>query len=493
MTKANPDDANARQIAELGAAPKITLWTVFVVFAVLNVSHVNAAIESNEYLINIDHLHKILKVQRCFAAAPRYLYANSDSADRLIRRIYWNGDKDVSRQLWAEGRYIYLPVGEEGCLSYQVSLQGKRNRLSSSRFNQQHPHEFITSIDSWLWKDSRYQRSTKMRIKFVHQRGINVSAPWSLLSRSETETEFLVKYTPDSWAGMIAFGRFEVEKLPLGNSRLRVAVLAGNNSYHKASIMRWVKKMAGSVASVGGEFPIKNAQVLVVLQSGRGEAVPWGQVNRAGGSGVLFIVNPNRPEYELMADWTAAHEFSHLLLPYTPDDRWLSEGFASYYQNISRARSGLLDEKTAWKKLLAGFERGRKSANQYGAPPLKSAGMRYLMQMYWGGAVIALKADVALLERTAGRYDLSRSLQELSHCCLETGQEWSAFETFSKLDQITGTEVFTQLYYQEIKYKSYPKYQLLLQQLGIRKNRYGEIYLDDNSNKAAFRKKIIHG
>ncbi|HHL32264.1 MAG TPA: hypothetical protein ENJ41_06720, partial [Oceanospirillales bacterium] len=346
MTKANPDDANARQIAELGAAPKITLWTVFVVFAVLNVSHVNAAIESNEYLINIDHLHKILKVQRCFAAAPRYLYANSDSADRLIRRIYWNGDKDVSRQLWAEGRYIYLPVGEEGCLSYQVSLQGKRNRLSSSRFNQQHPHEFITSIDSWLWKDSRYQRSTKMRIKFVHQRGINVSAPWSLLSRSETETEFLVKYTPDSWAGMIAFGRFEVEKLPLGNSRLRVAVLAGNNSYHKASIMRWVKKMAGSVASVGGEFPIKNAQVLVVLQSGRGEAVPWGQVNRAGGSGVLFIVNPDRPEYELMADWTAAHEFSHLLLPYTPDDRWLSEGFASYYQNISRARSGLLDEKT---------------------------------------------------------------------------------------------------------------------------------------------------
>jgi predicted metalloprotease with PDZ domain len=194
-----------------------------------------------------------------------------------------------------------------------------------------------------------------------------------------------------------------------------------------------------------------------------------------------------------MSDWTAAHEFSHLLLPFTPSDRWFSEGFASYYQNISRARTGILDEKKAWKKLIEGFERGLKSVQNNNAPILGSKRSHELMQTYWGGAVIALKADIALQEATSGRVDLSSALNSLRNCCLETGREWTAQETFRRLDKLTGTQVFNKLYQLDVSKYKFPEYQSLLRDLGIQKIYSGEIRLNDSAPKAHIRKKIING
>ncbi|MBL4661371.1 MAG: hypothetical protein JKY19_13525 [Alcanivoracaceae bacterium] len=464
-----------------------------IIFSLLTlVSLTVCSAEKQQYEVKVDHLKKQLQVKLCFDDAPDYLYATSDNAEKLVSHIYWTKNS-VQKQIRQRRGYIDLPDGESGCLSYRVNAKLNRGRLSSSKFALQHPNDSILSIGSWLWKSSTYNRSSQSSIKFLHKSGINISTPWSLISRSATTTEFLIKYTPDSWVGYVAFGQFEIEHLNLQNSHLRLALINGNNSYNKQSIIDWIKQMADAVAVIGDDFPIKEAQVMVILLTGSRGAVPWGQVNRAGGSGVLFIANPASSHADLIADWTAAHEFSHLLLPYTPDDRWLSEGFASYHQNISRARTGLLDEKTTWEKLLAGFERGRKAAGQYNAPALESASMKHLMQMYWGGAVIALKADVALQEQTNGKVTLSIALDKLNDCCLETGQEWSAKETFSRLDRITGTHVFMQLYRQEVQVNSYPKYQNLLKELGVLQNRYGQIYLDDRAKKAHLRKKIING
>ncbi len=47
------------------------------------------------------------------------------------------------------------------------------------------------------------------------------------------------------------------------------------------------------------------------------------------------------PIEDMYADWTATHEFSHLLLPRISwRQKWISEGFASYYQNVLMARAG---------------------------------------------------------------------------------------------------------------------------------------------------------
>ena len=48
-------------------------------------------------------------------------------------------------------------------------------------------------------------------------------------------------------------------------------------------------------------------------------------------------VDASASSRDLRTDWTASHEFAHLLLPYV-SDKWVSEGVASYYQNVLQAR-----------------------------------------------------------------------------------------------------------------------------------------------------------
>ena len=73
----------------------------------------------------------------------------------------------------------------------------------------------------------------------------------------------------------------------------------------------------------------------------------------------MLTVDTSHDLDAFLDSWTASHELSHLLLPYiSRREAWLGEGFASYYQNVLRARAGMLSQREAWQKLHAGFERG---------------------------------------------------------------------------------------------------------------------------------------
>jgi hypothetical protein len=383
-----------------------------------------------------------------------------------------------------------LPAGEAGCVSYQVDHRQRGLQGYQQAFRQQHPRVRLLNIRHWLLNISNTTAHPLITIN--HPEGLHVSAPWALISRTAGQTVYRSKPTPDYARGFLAIGELHLRTVYLGTSRLRLAIIT--DEHHQANrLEQWIKTMAGTVENLAASFPLPDVQVLVIDMPSGGEPVPWGQVNRAGGQGVLFVVNSGFSDQRLYDDWTAAHEFSHLLTPYTPYDRWLSEGFASYHQNITRLRSGLLDERSAWSKLLAGFERGQKAAARSDAGVLKHAGRRHNMQMYWGGAVIALKAEVALQQQTQGRMDLSKALAGLQDCCLNQGVGWQARSLFKELDRITDTRIFTELYEEEVKRQNYPEFIGLLRDLGISKNRYGQLRLDDQAPLASIRKRIGAG
>jgi len=451
----------------------------------LSVSLSADAIDKTGITINYEDSQQIIKVEQCFIHAPDYIETKDSQITELTSAMRWQ-----SRGLNFKQGYVELPKGEAGCVSYTIEPKNKSN---SRRLKQQHSDSLLLKIDHFLWQVSDYKRRPLPQIIINHSSKTQISAPWELIKRTAKQTVYQVKPTPRYSDGYVVFGALELQTVMLGDSRLRLAIMHGSNQHKGDLVVRWVKAMAGSVAQVANNFPLKDIQVLVIMIDGQRGAVPWGQVNRAGGPGVLFVVNANKSEQELFSDWTAAHEFSHLLTPYTPNDRWLSEGFASYHQNISRLRSGLLDEATAWSKLLSGFERGRKSASKLSAPTLEKSNRRHNMQMYWGGAVIALKADVALQQATNGKMNLSQVLAGLQECCLETGKGWSAKQLFVELDRISETNVFMTLYEQEIQRTSYPKYQAVLDSLGIKKTRSGRVILSDEAPMAIIRKRIGKG
>ncbi|WP_143751546.1 hypothetical protein [Marinicella litoralis] len=416
----------------------------------------------------------------------------SNSLADALSHVTWSNFQ-TTQNLKFRYRSVRLPKGQKGCLNYQVDVKKLSQPRGSKQLNQVHADSLVITTDELLLSPSDQKYRSLPQITIHHDQQIQVSAPWRLIKQSATVTQFQIKPSPRYSEGYLAFAPLDQRNIQMGKSRLRLDIMNGDHSKNNDLIEDWVQTMAGSIVSVGQAFPLTELQILVIVTEGSGGVVPWGQVNRGGGQGVLLVVNPQHGKHRLFADWTAAHEFSHLLTPYTPNDRWLSEGFASYHQNITRLRVGLLDEATAWSKLWAGFERGHKSANEHAAPNLKLAGRKNTMQMYWGGAVIALKADVALQQQSHGRMNLSTALGELQNCCLDTGRAWSARQLFTELDRITATDVFMTLYEQVVQKEPYPDYQYLLKSLGVKKNHYGQIVLDDQAPLAHIRKKIANG
>ncbi|MCH9693245.1 MAG: hypothetical protein K0U72_01940 [Gammaproteobacteria bacterium] len=239
------------------------------------------------------------------------------------------------------------------------------------------------------------------------------------------------------------------------------------------AIRTWVADVTETIASVYGRFPNPNAKVVVFPAGFRGWAsdspVPFGRVTRWDGETVELYVNESRPIDEFYADWTAMHEFSHLMLPYmNKRGRWISEGFATYYQNVLMARSGNYTADFAWQRLTEGFQRGRESRPDLSPNQAASDGVQAArMKIYWSGAAIALMADVELRRRSKGKESLDTVLGELQRCCLPSNRTWSGRRLFERLDSFVDEPLFMPLYRQYADATGYPDPAVVLQSLGI--------------------------
>lgn len=235
----------------------------------------------------------------------------------------------------------------------------------------------------------------------------------------------------------------------------------------------WINDVTNSVAGVYGRFPNPDARVVVLPARFRGwdsdSPVPFGRVTRWDGETIELYVDASRPISEFYADWTATHEFSHLMLPYlNKQGRWISEGFATYYQNILMARSGNYTPEFAWQRLAEGFDRGRESRPDLSPNDAADDGIRAArMKIYWSGAAIALMADVELRRRSGGNESLDSVLGELQLCCLPSERTWSGRRLFERLDSFIEEPLFMPLYRRYANTTGYPDPAELLQKLGV--------------------------
>ena len=232
---------------------------------------------------------------------------------------------------------------------------------------------------------------------------------------------------------------------------------------------RWVQESAGQVVLAYGRFPVPATRVVIVPSQGSrwddDSPVPFGRVTRSGGETVELYVDVDRPLAELSADWTATHEFSHLLLPRISwRQKWISEGFASYYQNVLMARAGRYTLDQAIELLEQGFDRGRGSRPELSMNEAAQEGVRRARyKIYWSGAAIALLADVGLRERSGGAESLDVVLDRFQRCCLPSQRRWSGPELFAKFDSLIETPMFMPLYRQHADAAGFPDIESALQ------------------------------
>lgn len=398
------------------------------------------------YRANLDAATEQLEVQVCAptsAAALRLQATDALARDYLsaATRADWVMDADRTHMRWQ---------GAGTCARYSVDLR----RLADAR---RIGHGYRIGGDLLLWPQALIwwpaDTTATITLDLELPAGWQASVPWPAVQSEGAQTgaraaqRYRLDGWPRDWPGLIALGHFQPVIQRHGGGAVALTVLGALPDEQRARLVRWADHSAGLLDQVTAGLPIPAVQVLVVPIPGNGGGpVPWGQNSRAGWGGVHFFVHPDLPYQDFIDDWTAAHEFSHLLHPYFgSQDRWMGEGLASYYQNVLRARGGDLSPESAWDKLIAGFERGRKDRAQQISLRAVAEDMREqraFMRVYWSGAAFWFAADVELRQRSGGKLTLDDALTRFARCCAPARRQWSAREFATKLDQLIGIPVF---------------------------------------------------
>jgi hypothetical protein len=326
-----------------------------------------------------------------------------------------------------------------GCVRYSVDLarvtapdpNAFKRQLSAYR----HGDHLVLSPDYYLLRPAGALDDVEITADFALPPGVQVLVPWP---RADTQVgahtggPYRVPATTFTWRIHGALGRFDIHTLHVGGAELRVAVLGTGWQLERQALLDWMARAAAAVADLYQGFPVLRAQALIVPAPGRD--VGFGNAAQGGGNSVALLLGTQATTEDLRDDWVAVHELLHLGMPMVDDTaRWLSEGMATYYEPVLRARAGLITPDRAWAILHDGFQRG---ASRGGGRTLtdESRDMdetRAYWRVYWAGAAIALIADVTL--RQHGAPTLDAQMRAIRACCLDTPRRWSAEDLLARV------------------------------------------------------------
>ena len=400
-------------------------------------------------------------VQACFEGKPpQSLYRHGESW-RFTK--YVRGMERLSSRAVRPGHLNLSGLSDNSCVEWKVDLN-EALAQNNYRLALKLDSTFLSDADLWFWRDGERRR---IRVEVELPSGMSISTPWKKQTGRQ-EHVFRPQPTPASWSSRIAVGQFTLQNIDVTGAQLRLAVIGKVSDSQRRVFGRWMQETAECVALVEGSFPQPLAQILVVAIGAQNETVPWAHVMRGGGVAAEFFVDETRSLEDFRADWTATHELSHMLLPMVSSrDRWLSEGLASYYQNILRGRDGRLKEAAAWQKLHAGFERGKRATNGDSLAEATRSGWGAIMRVYWSGAAMFLKADTRLRILSGGTQSLDTVLSAFKACCLDASRSWRGRELFAEFDRISGYTVFSDLYDEHVPDGEFPDLEETYTQLGL--------------------------
>ena len=441
----------------------------------------------HEYTVTVAEDLETLWVEARFAHPVSDMRARANGADEYLGNAR---DCASGETLSVRGRRLALPSDGVDCVRYEVDLG--RAAAAERRNANLAPDNVIVSPTVWLWHPPLSSRA-RVRVSFDLPPDSKVSVPWRPVDGRDQTYE--VMPSPRNARAPAAFGHFIESRRELPGSTLRIALLRPDRRMDSDAILDWVRETAHDVSLAYGRFPNPSPQVVVVPVGRSGwqsdSPVPFGRVLRDGGESVELFINERSPIDDFYDDWTATHEFSHLMLPYLRSShRWISEGFAQYYQNVLMARAGRYDAQRAWQKLYEGFERGRRSRPELSPNEAARQGVgAATMKIYWSGAIIALMADVELRQRSGGRESLDSVLDELQRCCLPSARGWRGTELFEKLDSFLDEPVFMPLYRRYANQRGFPDIRPVFERLGLDIER-GRIVFRDDAELSAVRREI---
>jgi len=419
------------------------------------------------YRVTLDDAARTLAVEVCVpeAARTQHFDAPQRAAPRYLLDVSRAGMRAVARE---DGTLVAADWRAGECLAYTVDLAAI---VAESRRGRGYTFgdDRVAAPRTWLWRPRGRERERDATIAFTLPRGWSLSVPWRALEPTPPRRRFALGARPPAWPALVAFGRFAERDLAAGAGTIRYAALGVAGE--RATLGRYV---AATAADVAATFPRAFAlapQLALVPVGTQRDAVPFGQSYRGGGNGVVLYVDPDRTLDEYFASWTLTHELVHLAHPYLGDDgAWISEGIATYFQNVVRARAGRMSAHAAWRELDAGFGRGRANhSTRTLRETSRAMGRdRLYMRAYWSGTALALAADLAWRTRTEAPTSLEAVLNAWMACCRDADRRVGPDAFLAELDRIAGgAPVFAPLHRAHADASAFPSLEESYATLGI--------------------------
>ncbi|MFO0723562.1 MAG: hypothetical protein U1E65_07270 [Myxococcota bacterium] len=470
----------------MGTTPRAGAWVTALLAALLPAGPLLAAPRDRWTIdVSTDRQLEVLTATTCVEGKKpdRLMPMMRGARPFLLRARAVEGRRALAI---VDGSFAFPPKG--ACFAVDIGLGALVDEGRDRELGVRVEGALLLAPDAWLWLSRPEPDEAELRVRFHLPSGLAVATPWP-----ESEGDFTVPRSAFDWQGMMVLGRFDRTRLSLPGTAIDLVRL-GDLSADRASLSRWAEGAAGAVSTVLGHFPDPRLLVIVEPVPGfSGDPIVFGEALRGGGSIVHALASRRAEGSSFFGEWVLVHEMSHFLLPFVAEEgTWLSEGVATYYQNVLRARAGMLSEEEAIQRLEEGFQRGRDNAV---SDPMKleraSAEMHQrgaYMRVYWTGAAIAMAADVELRVSRRGSLDAAvAATQELRRSARE---RVPLLEVLRTMDGASKTEVFRRAAQAAMGNAAFPSLQDAYQKLGIRVEG-GRVKLSDTPEAVALRREIF--
>ena len=421
-----------------------------------------------DYTFAVDAELSEIRARACYrGGAPDDFVSGLPGGSRYLSAIWLQSAGGRTELALDDGRAQLASAPHEGCIHYTIDLAAATE--PGSFHAQRRGRAVAVNIALWLWRPTRWQAVSELSARFEREGGARVLVPWP-----HSAGVYHPDHSAFAFYGYALLGDFEAESIAVPGATLQVGVLDGFTAEARAAIAPWLRTAAHAAAQLAGRFPSPHGVIAVIPTRGSDRPVRFGMAARGGGTSLLLIVSDDAQLSVLARDWVAIHEFSHLLHPFVArGDAWLSEGLATYYQEVLRVRAGLMPEAEAWRRMYQGSRRGQTaqaSLQEHSATMFEDGSFS---MVYWAGASFALLADVELRRRTRGAMTLDRVVTELERCCARRTMPVSAREVVAELDRIAGVPVFSELMQRWVLGPQLPDLEALYQRLGLVPNAEG--------------------
>lgn len=424
-----------------------------------------------EYTIGLDAAFSTISVRLCMqGAAPGSLVYGSPSsmpfvrAPRVLDTQGAAANSGGARALTLAADRIMLDgVGRDACVAYDIDL-ARVLAEQGLRLGYQARGAIVTGVELFLFRPPQRAPGLRASARFVLPGDMQVSVPWP-----ERDGHYVLDERAFAFTGHVAFGRFAREQVPVPGGVLDVALLEGFPAATRALVAAWLSTAGEVVAGATGVFPARSTQVIVVPTPAGPRAIRFGHTGRSGGPSILLFMPDDSDLAALREDWIAVHEFCHLLHPFVRrEDAWLSEGLATYLQDVLRTRAGLLTPELLWRRMYEGSMLGTQASGTLEEETKIMPTAGNYQRVYWAGAAIVLMADVQLRRRSHGQESLDSVLAGLAALRDAAERPYSAQDLLSQMDAIAKQQVFAELGILYARAASFPRLEPLYRELGVR-------------------------